>query len=366
MLMANAWKTSNRHKIVVISDLHFPRRDSHPKYLYEFLIHNPSDEIIILGDFFEGYDKTLGEFGEWHKRCLDLLHKRKNEEAVQVTVIPGNHDQFLRDPRILNHYVYGALYRRDMVLDGHGGLRTYLTHGDQYDSPTVREFDMEAYQTANTIGGFGTNLTQIYNYFAASDVRLKPKFEKKDSMKVAKKILHGILASARDHECNAVMTGHTHAPQPFKKLTEHRWVPFKKAKKHDWLQYANTGSFTSTLSTAMVLTREDEWRMINWRQQREMLGLQDLPSQSAFNAAQAYRDLTMEEIHFHRTLQTVWVARRTIEKAMRAVDKIRTMTARIEDELYPYEEELQRLFTVAGPEHAPAAGNDRGVPVLAA
>ncbi len=350
MLLATpAWQQSNRHKLVVISDLHFPRKDSHPKYLYEFLINNPSDMLVILGDFFEGYGPEIGEFGEWHKRCLDLVHQRRSEEALQVIVIPGNHDQYLRDERVLDHFIFGTLYRPDMVLDGHGGKRTFLTHGDAYDARRVRETEMFAFQTGENIKISRVSLSELYNYYiGSSEKRLKTCFEKATEASLKKKFREGIAASAKEHGCNAVLCGHTHAPQPF--------IPVKGEK---WLSYGNTGSFTGKLATAMVLTQDNNWKMVNWKEKREKMGLDILPHRDNENPAAAYRDLTEMEITFHKSLQSVWISHRLLTQAYRTIEQIKEFTNKIEDALQPKKEELERAFRRAEPKLAtvPSSNN---------
>ena len=341
LFITPAWQRSNRHKMVVVSDLHFPRPDSHPKYFYEFLLNNPSDTLVILGDFFEGYDKSLGEFGEWHKRCLDLMHQRQNEEELKVIVIPGNHDQYLRDERVLNHHLFGSLYRRHMVLQS-GSQKTYMTHGDDYDQKTVRDNDIFAYQAGAGIRVARVSLSELYNhYVGSSDKRLSASFAKRSHAALEKKIRKGILASATEHECNAVLCGHTHEPQPFMPV-----------KKHTWLRYGNTGSFTGKLATAMVLSHDDRWKMVNWKEVRAQKGFDALPHRDDDNPALRYRDMTEAEINFHQSLHSVWMSRRMLGQAQIAVQKIREMAARIEDMLNPQEEALDRAFAAAAPERA--------------
>lgn len=334
-----AWQRKARHKMVVISDLHFPRRDSHPKYLYEFLLNNPSDTIVVLGDFFEGYDKTLGEFGEWHKRCFDLLHKRRSEEEAKVIIIPGNHDQYLRDPRIIDHAMFGSVFRRNMVVSG-GGQKTYLTHGDDYDPKAVQDNDIFAYQAGDRIRVARVSLSELYNHYVGSSTgRLSPAFAKRSHASLNKKIRKGAVASAIQHECNAVLCGHTHEPQPFTPV-----------KRHLWLKYGNTGSFTGPLATAMVLSRDDRWQIVNWAEKRAKEGFDKLPHRDDENPAAAYREITESEIHFHRTLHSVWLGHRLVTQTHRAVEKLREMAARVEDLLHPQEEELARVLKHATPE----------------
>lgn len=336
------WQRSDRHQIVVVSDLHFPRADSHPKYLYEFLFNNPSDTLVVLGDFFEGYGSELGEFGEWHKRCLDLIHQRQSEEGLHVIVVPGNHDQYLRDERVMDHYLFGTLYRPHVILDGHGGRRTFLTHGDMYDARRVRENEMFAYQTGESIRISRVSLTEIYNYyFGSSDARLKPVFQKASSASLNRKFREGIAASAREHDCDAVLCGHTHKPQPF--------TPVHKEK---WLSYGNSGSFTGKLATAMVLTHKDNWKLVNWMEKREDKGFKALPHRDDVNPAAAYRELTEMEIAFHKTLQSVWISKCLLVQAQRTIDQIKEFTNKIEDILEPKKEELDRAFESAQPKSA--------------
>lgn len=337
-----AWQKSNRHQIVVVSDLHFPRKDSHPKYLYEFLVNNPSDTLIILGDFFEGYDPELKEFSEWHKRCLDLINQRQAEEGLHVIVIPGNHDQYLRDDRILDHFIYGTLYRPHLVLDGHGGKRTYLTHGDIYDPRHVRENEMFAYQTGENIKISRVSLSELYNYyFGSSDARLKASFKEASCASLKKKFRKGIAASAIEHGCDAVLCGHTHKPQPF--------IPVSKEK---WLSYGNAGSFTGKLATGMVLTSHDQWKLVNWKEQREKIGIRNLPNQGDINPAVAYRELTETQIALHRNLQSVWIAQRLLDHARRTIEQIKELSGKIEDVIAPKKEALENTLKFAKPKPA--------------
>lgn len=334
-LLLNDLSSSTRHKAVVISDLHFPRPDSHPKYLYEFLMHNPSDSIIILGDFFEGYDVRLGEFGEWHKRCLDLMHQRKTEDGTNIIVIPGNHDKYLRDDRIINHAVFGKNYYTNMVLDEQNGRRTYLTHGDEYDKKTVRENDMMAYQLGETIRVARISLSQVFNYYVGSgNKRLKPSFEKRSCADLARHIREGIVASAMQHDCQAVLCGHTHDPQPFMAVT-----------KNKWLKYGNTGSFTGKLATAMVLTHDDQWKIVNWREKRVQLGLDKLPHRDNINPAAQYREMTESELVFHRTLHAAWMAKAMVTRADESIQRIKAMSESIAETSTELEKEVTRLLS---------------------
>lgn len=343
MLLATpTWQQSNRHKLVVISDLHFPRKDSHPKYLYEFLINNPSDMLVILGDFFEGYDTELGEFSEWHKRCLDLIHKRQSEEGLRVVVIPGNHDQYLRDDRILNHYIFGMLYRPHMILDGHAGRRTFLTHGDIYDARSIRENELFAYRAGENIRTSRVSLSELYNYYiGSSQARLKSSFDIALEGSLKRKFREKIIMSAKEYECDAVLCGHTHSPQPFKPVKTERW-----------LSYGNSGSFTGKLATAMVLTEENTWKMINWKEKRELYGIKTLPHREDENPSASYRELTEMEIDFHRSLQSVWVSQQVLEQARRTMEKIKELASKIEEAIAPKKEALNLAFQRAEPKPA--------------
>jgi hypothetical protein len=168
---------------------------------------------------------------------------------------------------------------------------------------------------------------------------LKKAFERKETGELKGKLVREITQAASDHGCNAVLTGHTHKPQPFKKY-----------KKDIPVRYGNTGSFVGKQASAMVLTRDNEWQVVNWRQRREALGLTDLPDKSEHNPGAQYRDLSLQEVHFNSTLQTVWLSRYVLEQAMRTIDTIRDMALRIEDEVGIHEEEMHRLLKEATPQ----------------
>lgn len=330
----NGLPSSDRHKVVVVSDLHFPRPDSHPKYLYEFLRYNPSDILVILCDFFEGYDVRLGEFSEWHKRCFDLMHKMQAEDGTEVIVIPGNHDKYLRDDRIIGRSVFNKKYYNHMVINEYDGRRTYLTHGDEYDKKTRHENDMAVYQLSESISIAKISLAQIFNYYVGTkNKRIKPSFEKRSCADLARYILKGIIASAEQNRCEAVLCGHTHKPQPFMPV-----------KNHKWLKYGNTGSFTGEAATAMVLTRDNKWEMVNWREKRAQLGLDELPRRNTLNAAGKYREITENELVFHRTLHATWMAKAMIKKSEESIKRINEMSETIAGHVHELDVEVARLL----------------------
>lgn len=84
--------------LLVVSDLHLGRKDSKVKELLEFLVFNPSKEIIFNGDIFDQFamwkDKGKlfkNEHLKFAKKIFQLLKGRK----VKITYLPGNHDYLL-------------------------------------------------------------------------------------------------------------------------------------------------------------------------------------------------------------------------------------------------------------------------------
>lgn len=83
-------------KILIFSDTHLTDKFNESKYRYLKKIIEQADQVIINGDFWEGYEISFSEFinSPWNK-LFPLLKKKK------AIYLYGNHDaEFLCDKRV--------------------------------------------------------------------------------------------------------------------------------------------------------------------------------------------------------------------------------------------------------------------------
>ena len=126
------------YRAIFISDLHLGTRGCRSDFLADFLRRNTCESLFLVGDVIDGW--RLRKSWYWdasHDEVLRLIlsHARS---GTQVTYIPGNHDEMLRD--WLDPHVPGGLeiagvrLRRDAEHVTADGRRLLVTHGDEFDS----------------------------------------------------------------------------------------------------------------------------------------------------------------------------------------------------------------------------------------
>ena len=87
----------NRYRSIWISDTHLGTRGCKVDFLLDFLRHNESDYLYLVGDIVDGWSLKRTWF--WSQPHNDVIQKilRKARKGTRVIYIPGNHDEFARD-----------------------------------------------------------------------------------------------------------------------------------------------------------------------------------------------------------------------------------------------------------------------------
>src|SRR6201998_279905 len=93
----NAVGTVNHYRSIWISDIHLGTRGCKSHFLLDFLKHNESDYLYLVGDIIACWGLRRG--WSWHQSHNDVVQKllRKARKGTHVVYIPGNHDEPLRD-----------------------------------------------------------------------------------------------------------------------------------------------------------------------------------------------------------------------------------------------------------------------------
>ena len=120
-----------RVRTLFLSDIHLGTRGCQAELLLEFLRHYDADVIYLVGDIVDGW--RLKKSWYWPQAHNDVVQKilRKVRKGARVIVVPGNHDEFLRD------YVGGNFGGVEIVEravhETADGKRLLVIHGDEFD-----------------------------------------------------------------------------------------------------------------------------------------------------------------------------------------------------------------------------------------
>jgi UDP-2,3-diacylglucosamine pyrophosphatase LpxH len=122
----------SRHvRALFISDVHLGTRTAHAEDLLDFLKHFEADIIYLVGDIIDFWKVRRGP--HWPQPHNDVVQKllRKARKGVRLVVVPGNHDEGLRDYAGL--HFGGVEIHKDIVHVTADGHRYLVLHGDEFD-----------------------------------------------------------------------------------------------------------------------------------------------------------------------------------------------------------------------------------------
>ncbi|QKJ24561.1 UDP-2,3-diacylglucosamine diphosphatase [Poseidonibacter lekithochrous] len=241
-----------KYKSIFISDVHLGTRFSKAKNLLNFLKHNESENLILVGDIIDGW--AIRRKFVWPQTHSDVIQKvlKKARKGTKVHFITGNHDEFLRPfvPLILGDSLNIS---NELDYNSINGKKYYITHGDFFDSITMTKkwlailgdygYDLLLY--LNAILNFIRNKIGIKKYWSLSKYV-------KDSVKSSVSFISDFESVLSTHAKNkgydGIICGHIHKAE---------------IRDIDGIEYLNCGDWVESC-TAIVETLEGEFKIINW------------------------------------------------------------------------------------------------------
>src|SRR5262245_33747513 len=122
---------TRRYRTVFISDVHLGQRACQAEMLLDFLRHVEAEVYYLVGDIVDFWKVKRGP--HWPQPHNDVLQKllRKVRKGARIVLIPGNHDEGLRDYCGL---AFGGIeICRDAIHTTAAGRRYAVLHGDEFD-----------------------------------------------------------------------------------------------------------------------------------------------------------------------------------------------------------------------------------------
>lgn len=238
------------YRAIWISDMHLGTPGCKAEFLLDFLRHNESDQLYLVGDVIDGWQLRKGWY--WKQSHNDVVQKvlRKARKGTEVTYIAGNHDEMLRqfiglafgDIKIVNETCH-------TMLDGR---RLWVTHGDLFDG-VIQHAKWLAYlgDSAYTLAlALNDRLNYMRHRFGMSYWSLSQylKYKVKNAVSYITAFEEALTTEARRKGFDGVVCGHIHRPE---------------IREIDGILYCNDGDWVESLS-ALVETHVGELKIIHW------------------------------------------------------------------------------------------------------
>jgi UDP-2,3-diacylglucosamine pyrophosphatase LpxH len=238
------------YRAIWISDVHLGTPGCQAKFLLDFLKHNESDTLYLVGDIIDGW--RLKKSIYWPQSHNDVVQKilRKARKGTEVVYVPGNHDESIRQFLGLS---FGEIkVVPEAIHTTADGRKIWITHGDLFDG---------VMQYAKWLAYVGDNLYSLILYFNRylNLLRIRMgmqywslsqylKHQVKNAVSYIADFEMIMAREARLRGCQGVVCGHIHK-------AEIRMI--------DNLLYCNDGDWVESL-TALVETHEGELKIVHW------------------------------------------------------------------------------------------------------
>jgi UDP-2,3-diacylglucosamine pyrophosphatase LpxH len=242
-----------RVRALFLSDIHLGMRPTRIGQLIDFLRWHDAETIYLVGDVLDGWRLAKSWFWPPEYDVLAELMLEKAIAGTRMVVLPGNHDEFLRE--YLGTY-FGEVEFVDRTVHVTAQGKTYLViHGDQFDV-VVAHAKWLAY-----VGDWAYRFALRVN-IAVNWVRRRlglqywslsawAKHKVKNAVSVIGRFEEALSLEARETGVDGVICGHIH-----------------HADMHDRLgiHYINTGDWVESC-TAAAEDYDGQFELITWTEQ---------------------------------------------------------------------------------------------------
>ena len=245
---------AHRYRSIWISDIHLGTRGCKADFLLDFLKHNESEYLYLVGDIVDGWRMRRSWY--WAQSHNDVIQKllRKARKGTKVFYIPGNHDEWLRD--YVDLQLGGVWLLDEAIHTTADGRRMLILHGDAFDG-VVRYARWVA-----LLGDWAYDnvlrLNHHYNiarrklglpYWSLS-AYLKSKV--KNAVEYVSNYERAVAAEAKRRGVDGVICGHIHQAE---------------IRDIEGVLYCNDGDWVESC-TALVEHADGRLEIVNWAQLR--------------------------------------------------------------------------------------------------
>lgn len=242
--------TNRRYRTVWISDFHLGTRGCQAARLLDFLRCVESDTLYLVGDVVDFWRLRRRHF--WPQEHNDVIQKllRKARKGTRVILIPGNHDDMMRN--FLGLEFGKILIEDDHIHETADGRRILVIHGDQFDAvvahaPWLAHLGTSALAVSQVVNQWlNWGRRQFgYPYWSLSGY-LKHKVKHRGD--AIAKFDAALLLEAERRGVDGVVCGHIHTPdiRPLGSIT-----------------YYNDGDWVDNC-TALVEDESGQMELLHW------------------------------------------------------------------------------------------------------
>lgn len=249
-------QTKRHYRTIFLSDVHLGTRGCRADFLLDFLQRTDCDRLYLVGDIIDGW--RLRKSWYWTEEFDEVLRHilAMAQRGVEVTYIPGNHDEMFRE--WLGLEVAGVKLAREAVHEGADGRRYLIMHGDEFDgviryAKFLAHLGDWAYDWALTLNRvFNEARRKLgYPYWSLSQWL---KRQVKEAVKAIDRFEVALAGEAKRRGLDGVVCGHIHH-------AEMRTV--------QGVLYMNDGDWVESC-TALVEHADGRFELVDWARENRL------------------------------------------------------------------------------------------------
>ncbi|HFU74292.1 MAG TPA: UDP-2,3-diacylglucosamine diphosphatase [Helicobacteraceae bacterium] len=240
-----------KYRSIFISDVHLGTRFSKAEALLDFFKETESENLFLVGDIIDGW--AIKRKLIWPQSHSDVIQKvlRKARKGTKVSLITGNHDEFLR-PFLPIFLGDNMSIQNELTYESLNKKRYLITHGDLFDSITMTKKWLAVlgdygYDLLLHLNGVINWVRRIFGFAKYWSLSKYAKDNIKESVSFINDFETILSEHARHKAYDGVICGHIHKAE---------------IRSIDGIEYLNCGDWVENC-TAVVETMEGEWKILN-------------------------------------------------------------------------------------------------------
>jgi UDP-2,3-diacylglucosamine pyrophosphatase LpxH len=238
------------YKTIFISDIHLGSKACQAELLLDFLKHNDSEKLYLVGDIVDGW--RLKRKWYWPQSHNDVVQKilRKARKGTEIIYVPGNHDEGLR--RYIGTHFGGIEVRPTDIYEAVNGDKYLVLHGDSFDNVMlyarwlayVGDHAYDLVLRLNTVFNGLRRLMGLRYWSLSSYLKIKVK----NAVQFISEFERVLANEAQKAGVQGVICGHIHHAE---------------MKQYGDIIYMNDGDWVESCS-ALIEHFDGTWEIIFW------------------------------------------------------------------------------------------------------
>ena len=242
------------YRTIWISDLHIGSTQCQADTLLDFLKHNDSQKLYLVGDIIDFW--ALSKKMYWPRDHNTIIQKilRKARHGTQIIYVPGNHDENVRD---YDDHIFGdiVIKKSDVHITALG-KRFLIVHGDEYDTIAqhhrwMAKLGSVGYDWLIELNRFLRLFRRLFGIQSHFSLSAYIKFKVKNVVQFMSDYEETIVKTLKNEGVDGVICGHIHHAE---------------IKDIEGFLYVNTGDFVESC-TAIVEHHDGRLELIRWHKQ---------------------------------------------------------------------------------------------------